>query len=55
MEFVQIIKDMKIHKNKGLKQSFKFNFHTRNKTRLCNSKKRTQDVQEKCENGSLLC
>jgi hypothetical protein len=39
----------------GLKKWFKFNFQTKNKTRLCDSKTRTQDVQNKCENESLLC
>jgi len=40
----------------------KFNFQIRNKTRLCDSKTRTQelkmktrDVQDKYENGFLLC
>ncbi len=38
-----------------LKERSKFNFQTKNKTRLCDSKTKTQDVQNKCENGSLLC
>ncbi len=48
-----------------LNKRFKFNFETRNKIRLCNSKTNTQklrtwtwtwtwDVLNKCENGSLL-
>jgi hypothetical protein len=44
-----------------LKEGPKFNFQTRNKTKLCNSKtitqklrKKTRDVQDKCENGPLL-
>jgi hypothetical protein len=44
-----------------LKERFKFNFQTRNKTRLCDSKTKTQklrtriqDMQHKCENGYLL-
>jgi hypothetical protein len=32
----------------------KFNFQTKNKTRLCNSKTRTQNVQDKHENEFLL-
>jgi hypothetical protein len=47
---------------KKLEEKSKFNFQTRNKIRLCDSKTRaqklktkTQDVQNKCENGSLLC
>jgi len=45
-----------------LKERFKSNFQTRNKTRLYDSKKRTQkikiiaqNVQNKCENEYLLC
>jgi hypothetical protein len=45
-----------------LKERFKSNFQTRNNLRLCDSKTKTQepitrtrDVQNKCENGSLLC
>ncbi len=45
-----------------LKERYKSNFQTRNKTRLCDSKIRTQkhktrtrDVQNKRENESLLC
>jgi hypothetical protein len=38
-----------------LKEWSKFNFQAKNKIRLCDSKTRTQDVQNKCENGSLLC
>jgi hypothetical protein len=45
-----------------IKERSKFNFQRRNKTRLCDSKIRTQelrtktqDVQNKCENISLLC
>ncbi len=60
MEFVQIVKDTKNHENKGSR--FKFNFQTTSKTKLCDSntktkklKTRTQDVQNKHENISLLC
>ncbi len=45
-----------------LKERFKFNYQIRNKTILCNSKPKTQelktrtrDVQDKCENKFLLC
>jgi hypothetical protein len=45
-----------------LKMMFKSNFQTRNKTRLCDSKiktqdliTRTRDVHDKCEDESLLC
>jgi hypothetical protein len=45
-----------------LKERFRYNFQIRNKTRLCDSKTkiqelktRTQDVQDKCENNFLLC
>ncbi len=34
---------------------FKSNFQTRNKTILCDSKTKTQDVHNKCEDGYLLC
>jgi len=38
-----------------LKERSKFNFQTKNNTRLCDSKTRTQDVQSKCENKSSSC
>ncbi len=45
-----------------LKEGSKSNFQTRNKTRLCDSKIKTQElrtrtrnVQDQHENGSLLC
>jgi len=38
-----------------LKERSKFNFQTRNKTKLCDLKTRTQNVQDKRENKSLLC
>ncbi len=55
MEFVQIITNTNNHNNKNLKKKFKSNFQTSNKTRLCDSKIRTQDVHNKHEDGSLLC
>ncbi len=51
---------MKYHKKQRLKERSKLNFQTRNKTRLHDSKIKTQelrirtrDVRDKCENGSL--
>ncbi len=38
-----------------LKRRSKSNFQTRNKTRLCDSKTKTQYVHDKHEDGSLLC
>ncbi len=45
-----------------IKERFKFHFETTNKTKLYDSKTKTkklkietQDVQNKCENKSLLC
>jgi hypothetical protein len=38
-----------------LKKRFKFNFQIRNKTRLHDSKTKTQNVQDKHGNKSLLC
>jgi hypothetical protein len=38
-----------------LKERSKSNFQTRNKITLCDSKIRTQNVQDKHENGFLLC
>jgi hypothetical protein len=53
--------DMNNHKNKKKKERSKSNFQTRNKTILCDSKTRTQelrtriqDVQGKRENKYLL-
>jgi len=53
---------MKKPQEKRLKRRFKFNFQTRNKTRLCDSKKKTQniktriqDVHDKSEDKYLLC
>jgi hypothetical protein len=43
-KFIQTIKHTKIHKNKGFKKRSKSNFQTRNKTRLCDSKTKPQDV-----------
>ncbi len=53
---------MKNQKKQKVKEKFQSNLQTRNKTRLCDSKTKTcepwtktQDVQDKHENGSLLC
>jgi hypothetical protein len=52
---IQIVKDTKDYKNKGLKNGLNFIFQMRNKTKLCDSQTRTWNVQDKCENKSLLC
>jgi hypothetical protein len=44
-------KDVKEHKEsqeQKLKKRFKFNFQTRNKTRLCNSKTRIKNKNMRC-------
>jgi hypothetical protein len=53
MEFIQTIKDTNNHKNKSLKIYLNL-LQPRNKTRLCDSKIRTQDVHDKYEDRSLL-
>ncbi len=58
MEFVQIVKDTKNHKNKGLKKgislTFKQNKICDSKTKTQESKIRTWDVQNRCENEYLF-
>ncbi len=44
----------KIQKQR-LKERFKFNFQTKNKTRLRDSKTKTRNVQDKHGNIFLLC
>jgi hypothetical protein len=54
-EEIWLCQGHKEQQEQKLKERSKFNFQTKNKTRLCDSKTRTQDVQNKCENGFLLC
>jgi hypothetical protein len=62
MDSIQIFKEPEEPQEQSLKKEYKFNFQTRNKTRLCDSKIRTQkpitktqNVQNKCENGFFFC
>ncbi len=48
------VKDTKKHEQ-WLNERSKFNFQTRNKTRLHESKTKTQDMYDKHENEYLLC
>jgi hypothetical protein len=56
------VKEHEYPQEQMLKEKFKSNFQTRNKIRLCDSKTKIQElririenVQDKHENGYLLC
>jgi hypothetical protein len=50
MQGVVPIKDMQIHSKQRLKDRFKSNFQTMNKTKLCDLKIRTQELKTKTQN-----
>jgi hypothetical protein len=39
----------------GLKKRFKYNFQSKNKTLLCDSKTKTRNMKDKHDNEFLLC